>query len=359
MLGINDTPFAAVGFEQIHRDGQRMAVLSARACYELYPDGRLILATGQKLALSDVYDGPPQSSPLMQASDLIPFKPAADVTVLATAYAPKGESMASWIAGVKIDDHAHVIRVNGPREWLASPANGGSGFALGPSQRCSMVPVDFRKAFGGRSIGDPNGDADQRNPVGPGLLDAKYTSVLHNYEAPVIDSETEAIGDPFARPDPQGFGPVAPSWFWRRRFAGTYDSSWRETRQPRLPQDFDYRFYQSAHPGLILAGYLRPGALVALARLTPGGGQLAFQVPDLEPYAHFQWIDGREVFARLNRDGLHIDVRGEPPWPVAITFRGWIEICPQFLRIDAGVTDASGAAHLPVSREHGPAEAVA
>ena len=80
-------------------------------------------------------------------------------------------------------------------------------------------------------------------------------------------------------------------------------------------------------------------------------------MPDLEPYAHFQWIDGREVFARLNRDGLHIDLRGEPPWPVAIKFRGWIEACPRFLRVDAGFTDAAGAARLPVSREFGLAEA--
>jgi hypothetical protein len=33
--------------------------------------------------------------------------------------------------------------------------------------------------------------------------------------------------------------------------------------------NFDYRYCQVAYPGLILAGYLRPGAQVILGRLAP------------------------------------------------------------------------------------------
>lgn len=47
------------------------------------------------------------------------------------------------------------------------------------------------------------------NPVGPGLIDAKYTSPLHAYDASQIDSEAHPVADPLARPEPTGFGPVA------------------------------------------------------------------------------------------------------------------------------------------------------
>ncbi len=39
MLIRNETPFAAMGFGQLHRDGTPMAVLCVRAGYGLDPDG--------------------------------------------------------------------------------------------------------------------------------------------------------------------------------------------------------------------------------------------------------------------------------------------------------------------------------
>jgi len=36
----------------------------------------------------------------------------------------------------------------------------------------------------------------------------------------------------------------------------------------------------------------------------------------------------------MNRDGLHIDLRGPPPWRVDMTWREWIVICPRFFKID-------------------------
>jgi hypothetical protein len=49
-------------------------------------------------------------------------------------------------------------------------------------------------------------------------------------------------------PTPQGFGPLQPHWAPRRNFAGTYDQAWQDTRHPRLPTDFDPRFYHSVLP---------------------------------------------------------------------------------------------------------------
>ncbi|KIU27885.1 hypothetical protein SR39_27355 [Methylobacterium radiotolerans] len=61
--------------------------------------------------------------------------------------------------------------------------------------------------------------------------------------------------------------------------------------------------------------------------------------------------------ARMNRDGLHIDMRTEPPWTVDVTFRVWIEICPRFQKVDLIHADSRGAGGLPASGEFGLEEA--
>ena len=236
---------------------------------------------------------------------------------------------------------------------IDSPA-GGSPCAR---QSVKSAEIDYRKASGGRVIGHPQGEADLRNLVGSGLIDAKYTSTLHAYDAPSVDSAEHPVIDALARPEPQGFGPLAASWLGRRKHTGSFDASWVENRRPQLPVDFDYRFYQSAHPGIVLPGYLHPHASLKFSGMIAGGGELDFRLPDIEPFGHFRWTDGREVFTRLNCDGLHIDLRNEPPWAVEITYRGWLEICPRFLKVDAGFTDAAGVADLPVPGEFGLAEA--
>ncbi|KMO31200.1 hypothetical protein VQ03_27590, partial [Methylobacterium tarhaniae] len=88
MLIRNETPFAAMGFGQLHRDGAPMAVLCVRAGYVLNPDGSLQLAADQAIVLNDVYEGDPLRTPLLRVGDLIPYKPAADVTLLGAAHAP-------------------------------------------------------------------------------------------------------------------------------------------------------------------------------------------------------------------------------------------------------------------------------
>ncbi len=83
---------------------------------------------------------------------------------------------------------------------------------------------------------------------------------------------------PFERSAPQGFGPIPPWWLDRQSHAGTYDEAWRTTRAPRLSEDFDYRFFQIAHPSLIVPA-LDGDETVALDHLTPSGAQSLTQKP--------------------------------------------------------------------------------
>lgn len=351
MLAENTTPFAALGYEQLHRDGEAMATVVVRGAFTFAADGTLDLAEDQALVLADEYDGRPDETPLLRPSDLIPFKPAADVTVLAEAQAPAGQQAASsWLVGLRVDGrHAHFLRVFGPRAWNPQ---GNDRWVLGEAEPVTRVPLDYRLAAGGVLVGDRAREADPRNPIGAGIVHAEYTPRDAPVPAPRIEAEHEPVTDPFVAPQPQGFGPVAPAWAWRHGHAGTYDDAWLRERHPLLPADFDYRFHQTAHPALILPGHLRGDEQVELGRLVPGQEELAFALPGVVPYAVFEWEGGASVAVRLNCDGLHLDLRQGPPWRLDLTWRAWVVRGEGFFKIALHALHISDPA-LPSLRANG------
>jgi hypothetical protein len=355
MLATNTTPFAAIGFEQLHRDGEPMATLAVRGTFNLHPDLTLSLAENQDLLLSDEYDGRPDETPLARVGDLIPFKPAADVTVLADALAPEGKPHREWVAGLRVGGGtAHLLRILGPRFW--EPVNGDPGWRLTQPEPTDRVAIDYRLAAGGLLVGDRAREVDARNPIGTGVLSREYTPRDTLVPAPQIEAEATPVGDPFEPEQPAGFGPVAPAWVWRQGFAGTYDEAWTRDRHPLLPTDFDYRFYQTAHPSLIQPGYLRGDELVELGRLLPGvAEEVSFHLPGVVPQAVFEWESGTTVATRLNLDGLHLDLRGPGPWRVDLTWRGWVVRGEGFFKIDLHALGLGDPAlvHLAATGEHG------
>jgi hypothetical protein len=153
-----------------------------------------------------------------------------------------------------------------------------------------------------------------------------------------------------------GLYPVPPGWRWREQYLGTRDEAWRRERFPRYPKDFSYRHFQSAHPKLILNSYLRGDEGVELIGLTRGHERVIFKLPGIAPYAIFEFDQKRRVMARLNCDGLHLDMRQGPPWRVDLTWRGWIASCPRFWKVDMAHCSIASARSLPRSDEHGLTE---
>ena len=356
MLIRNDTPFAAQGFGDLHRDGMRMAVICTRATYHLTAHGALRLANDQKVALADVYEGDPLRTPLVRTGDLIAYKPAADVTLVGTAYAPQGQPAPIWEVAIEIGDRRIGLRVSGPRQWVPTLRRLKPSWKLGLAEPVASVPLDYRLASGGRFAGDPDGAVDDRNPIGPGVLHADWTPVGKALRAPQIDSVREPISDPFAAPEPQGFGPVPPFWRWRESHLGTRDEAWQRERCPQMPEDLSYRFFQTAHPDLILPR-LVGDERVRLEGLFPGGRSLAFSLPGTALVAHHIWSDGRAVDARLTLDGLHLDLREpEGHWTADLTWRGWVARCPAYRGATVEAVRTGEPADLPISGEHGLTE---
>lgn len=351
MLHDNNTPFAALAFDQWHPNGATMAVISARACILVNPDGSQAYVPDVELVLADEFAGDPHKTALRMVNDLIPFKPSADVTLAARLQA--AEPMDELVGDVRVGGRVAQLRGRGERTWFYDRR-----WRLSDPDPIQSVDVCYTKASGGRIIGDPDGEVDVANPIGAGVVHAEFTPQSREFAAPQI----EAIGDPVTedinrQPRAVGFGPVPPWWARRLAFAGTYDKDWEDNVHPRLPKDFDYRHYQIAPTDLVLDQYLMPGMAVQTTGLRAEGAAFGFQIPDIVPVARFSFTDGREVRARLHIDGLHLDLQHDVP-VYDLTFRAWIETCPSLYRVDLDVMTLKDAAglYLPVSGLEGLVE---
>ena len=344
MLSDNNTPLAAIAFDQWHPNGMTMAVISARGRIRIEPDGSQYFIEGTELVLADEFTGDPHKTSMLQCNDLIPFKPFADITLKAKLQSAKPSQ---FLQGeISLGDTHAVIRGCGPRHWFYD-----RGWKLSNPEPISELGLCYTKTSGGRYIGHPDGKVDPRNPIGTGVVDSDYTPITVELPAPQIDSvSAPIILDPTKPAAPQGVGPIPPWWKARQQFAGTYDDAWQEKVHPRLPKDFDYRHYQVAPPELILNHYLAPGMALRTKGFLPDGGAFEVQIPDIVPFATFSFTDGRSVQVRLHLDGMHLDLTAGMP-TYDLTWRAWIETCPALYRVDLDMagSDKVRSMNLPIA----------
>lgn len=103
----------------------------------------------------------------------------------------------------------------------------------------------------------------------------------------------------------EGFGPICKTWQPRLALAGTYDQAWQAGRWPFLPGDFDYGFWNCAHPDLQIP-FPRGDETVQLHNLTPDG-LLRFCLPGWLPFVLVRYQDGTLNEARANLDTVFIE----------------------------------------------------
>ncbi len=306
-----------------------MAVVTARARVRIDPDGLQFLDPNCELVLADVFVDDPHKSDMIACNDLIPFKPMSDLTLRGAIISDKPRK--SLEASVMIGDCTAQLRARGARTWIHDEK-----WQMTDSDPVDRVELSWTRAAGGRVIGHPDGEVDARNPIGPGVLHKDYTPTNLEFEAPQIDSGAAPVGKtPFRSVVPQGFGLVPPWWESRSAFVGTYDDDWKENVHPRLPVDFDYRHYQVAPPELQLDHYLEPGMTITVDGMRPEG-RFSMSIPDMVPFATYNFSDGRTIEVRLNLDGCHLDMSGETV-RFDLTWRAWVELCPSFSHIDLNV----------------------
>ena len=196
----------------------------------------------------DSFASDPACSALTGEQDIAPDKAATDLIVHAIARSPEGRAMADWPVTLTLPGRLRLeFRVRGPVLWQR---RGPGLWRQDAPQPVTEVPLDYALAYGG-CLRDAEGlitDHHPENPAGRGFVTRDWLAARQEpFAAPQIGLLPELMqADPLAPMMVTGLGPVAKTWAPRRALAGTFDAAWQRDRQPRMPADYDLRFWNAA-----------------------------------------------------------------------------------------------------------------
>lgn len=294
----NRTPFASTLAALPDARGIDTLHVLVRATFTMQK-ARAVATEQVPICLADEHYGEPDKSSLRYASEVHLPKPATDVVLVGSAWTAASPRRDQVDVLLDVAGRSKVLRVFGDRYWT----QGLLRLAASPPLPFDSMPIVYERAYGG--VHRPTPDAmtffaEERNPVGTGFRGKRATKDFVGQLLPNIEDPRQLIDAPGTAATPQGFGFIAAHWMPRRRYAGTYDDAWRRTRAPILPQDFDPRFNNAAHPDFVLDRHLRGGEPVVAVNLC-AAGPLRFDLPICE----------FEVTASVGGERLHSEPRLE------------------------------------------------
>lgn len=275
----NRTPFLAEMLFLMDEQGRPLLVPVVKATFVM-TEGKLPLCEEQEpVNTAGESWGEPESSSFKYEPECAFAKVATDVVLIGHAQAPSPQSTEVRVS-LRVGPLQKTVRVVGERTWFKSLGQVSMTRPL-PFER---IPLRYERAFGGwdRSHPEPQQHRfEPRNPVGVG-----FRASTRNFEEGLRLPNLEDPEDPLVRfgqvVRPAGFGFLRPDWQPRASLAGTYNETWRKTRMPWLPTDFDRRFFNAAPPGLVAPGYLQGNEEVSLLHVLPQG-PLTFKLPGVRP----------------------------------------------------------------------------
>ncbi|WP_338560818.1 DUF2169 domain-containing protein [Erwinia sp. E_sp_B04_7] len=247
----NLTAFPALLFDSLDQHDHGFSTVVARLSYDLdCQSGDLTLSEDQgELVEEDRSFGEKGRSSVRFESDLAPYKPCMDLVLNATAWAPEDKAVKSFTAGIQVGDFTRLIKINGPREWRKMIAS----WQLGEPQPITSLDLRYEYAVGGfYEEAGKDVIASPANTVGKGWYPSallKKTKV-QRLPAPQVEWLTHPVGKIDQVAMPAGFGFFGRGWQGRIEHAGNYDEQWKKNRHPFLPRDFNFAYWNGAHPWL-------------------------------------------------------------------------------------------------------------
>ncbi len=211
---------------------------------------------------------------------------------------------------------------------------------LADDKAARLVPKNFRLPEDRREELGLDGplaaySRSEANPLGKGYAEPWVLKALGLRELPA--PQIEAPDHPFAaKPfwmalrgkkawlnhpslQPAGLGPIGRSWSPRRQLAGTYDQEWLKKRHPLLPKDFDFAYWNCAHPTM-QCPHLEGNELLTLTNLVPyqtpgaakdgqGNTVLRLALPGHAPFVLARFEDGTVGTLPMKTDTLIVDLK--------------------------------------------------
>jgi hypothetical protein len=322
---VNHSPFPHLVFESRSPDDLPFAIVVVRGTFALR-DGEPLrpVPRQEPVRLGDSYRGSPASTSLRFENDIAPFKPRSDIVLDAIARAPGGRPLSEWTVRVRVGRISSDLVVSGPYLWQHSRFDGWKATTPVPSFE---VPITYELAWGGAH--------DERNPVGIGAIDSSTPRDAEIAGARIAAPGTQRALD--ARQTPRGLGPLAPSWTPRRALAGTFDDTWRNERWPCVPADFDFGFYNAAHPDLVYPGHLRGDEPIELYHLS--SAPMRTSLPSYRVFG-LGWGRGKIAPFDLALDTVALDLSASDPEEhrAYLTWRAAVPLSHDFGLIEMRMT---------------------
>lgn len=271
----------------------------------------------------DDYYQEPDNSSLRYPSECHLGKVATDILVEGDACAPGDRAVRHMPVSVSVGSMHRELRIFGDRVWLDGGASAPEPFA--------RMPLVYERAYGGSLEKDGRCVAcDERNPVGRFLVSQDGDEDLEGEPLPNIEDPGALIRGPEDRPEPVGFGALAPHWAGRAQYAGTYDKRWQTHRAPFAPEDFSRRYFNVAPEAMIYPGWLQGGEPVRVAGMHPEGGW-AFELPRVDLSVKAQ-IRGREQLLSPQLETLLLQPNDRQ---LVMTWRAQLSCSKQALQVQS------------------------
>lgn len=310
----NFTPFANMRFSNLDAQGREFGVFMVKTAWDILPDGSCRLSDEQEpFVLTDqaFADGGTR-----YASDLVPWKPATDVMLNATTFAPGGQAARQWTTGARVkDDQTGAILINrsiavsGPRAWRQR-----FGFwRLEEAAAVEHLALRYENAFGGQvdmgkdGSGEPVLKAFEENPVGIGYAKEGHVPADGTVPEPRLAEPGASRRNPFERLAPVGFGPIPAAWLPRRPLGGTYDRFWRENVWPAWPADYDFAFHNAASAGMTCRLSQGAGVEITLANMHPDHPNWTIRLPR-PPIVAQLGTEEQIIPSALTTDTIFLDI---------------------------------------------------
>lgn len=261
------------------------ATLIVKGTFRLRPDAAAEADPEQEPLSGDVHEEEDPERPLRYPSDFAWYKPRADLLLVGTCHQPKGRhgpicavafGVGAWLKRLAVVGDRRIV----PRFFFFR--------VPGEPDPFRSLKLSYERSFGGGKY--------PMNPNGRGHGE----SVLPN-----IYAWDRVYVDPDSRPEPAGFGPLAPALPQRSRKTGTYNKTWQKRDWPGWPQDFDWTYYNAAPPDQQIPAYLRGDEALLFENLHPSRSAYRSSLPGVRP----RWFLNESLpeGPRFREIPLHLD----------------------------------------------------
>jgi hypothetical protein len=286
--------------------GAPVLTVIVKASYELQPGKTPLAEVQDDVNGRDLHSENNPKLGLHSATDMVPYKPRADVTVVGRAFAPPNELARSVVARVQVGSVDKKIEVCGER-YINRRGQ------LRAEAHFSKMHIGYERAAGG---------PDSVNPVGLNLSaepDDKGRVYLPN-----IQVVGQVIGGRGSEMKPTGFGPISSNWPTRRALLrAKLSDSWTGDRwlDERFPEDWNWSYF-NVGPMDQQLDEIHCDEKILIEHLHPDEAKLEMQLPGIRPVVFLEHRNNAEV----------VPVRGDTLWidtnrlKQTVTWRGQISL---------------------------------